>query len=326
MSVLIVERKTAGEDISPGSLYWLRLVMDVQISTYLDLAESLGIFADGVLYDVLYKPKLKPLLATPVDQRKYTKATAKEPQRLYANQRDRDETPEEYGKRVLASIAEAPDKHYQRREIVRLQNEREEARADTWQTACAIRDARRLKVFPRNPDSCFQWFRECEYFKPCSGQADINDPLLFQRVERRHEELDSDDPKDKEALILLTQSAIRTYRACPRRYYLRYEEKIRSLGPKDEKLRRGSSLHRALETWSKTNGDLEAAVLQLDTHDPYSWQLERAMLIGYHARWENPGKVVYVEKEGRMPLVNPESGRSSRVFEMGGRLDKVVER
>jgi hypothetical protein len=301
--------------------------MDVQISTYMDLAESLGIFADGVLYDVLYKPKLKPLKATPPELRQYTKPTKKESEpRLYANQRDRDETPEEYGQRVLDSIAEAPDKHYQRREIVRLQNEREEARTDTWQTACAIRDARRLKVFPRNPDSCFQWFRECDYFKACSSQVDINDPLLFERVERRHEELDSDAPTDKEALILLTQSALRTYRACPRRYFLRYEEKIRSLGPKDEKLRRGSSLHRALEAWSKTGGDLEAAVAQLDTHDPFSWQLERAMLIGYHARWETPGKVIYVEKEARMPLVNPESGKTSRTFEMGGKLDKMVER
>jgi hypothetical protein len=333
MSILIIERKSAGEDISPGSLYWMRLIMDVQISTYLDLAESLGIVADGVLYDVLYKPKLKPLQATPVDQRKYTKATKNEPSHLYANQRDRDETPEEYGQRVLQSIAEAPDKHYQRREIVRLQSEREEARADTWQTACAIRDARRLKVFPRNPDSCFQWFRECDYFKACSGQIDINDPLFYRRVERRHEELDSDSPTNSDALILLTQSAIRSYRACPRRYFYRYEEKIKLLALQDEKLRRGSSLHRALETWSKSGGDLEAAIAALDkVHPqtgepiPFSWQLERAMMIGYHARWGSPGKVVYVEKEARMSLVNPETGAKSKTFEMGGKLDKVIER
>lgn len=333
MTIVIWERKTSGEDITPGSPYWVRLTLDPQISMYIELAKSLGFDVNSILYDVLYKPKLKPLLATPECDRKYTQPTKKEPvPRLYANQRTRDETPEEYGERVMDSIASAPDKHYQRRTIARLEHERLEAQADVWQTASAIRDARRLKVFPRNPDSCFQYFRECDYYKACSGIASIGDPLLFRRADRSHEELDSDKPADSEALVLLTQSSIRTYRACPRRYQLRYEEKIRLLAPQDEKLRRGTSLHRALETWSKTDGDLEAAVSKLDkVHPqtgeplPYSWQLERAMLIGYHARWEHPGKVIYVEKEVRLPLINPETGRPSRSFELGGKLDKVAE-
>jgi len=333
VTTFIVERKTSGEDISPGAVYWTRLLMDVQVSMYIELAKSLGIDASGVLYDVLRKPSLKPLMATPPELRKYTQPTRKEPTpRLYANQRDRDETPEEYGERVAESIKEAPDKHYQRREIVRLERERLEAQADVWQTACAIRDARRLKVFPRNPDSCMQWSRKCDYFEACAGFVDIDDPLLFERISRRHEELESDAPKDSEALVLLTQSSLRTYRACPRRYFYRYEQQIRSIAPQDEKLRRGTSLHRALETWSKTGGDLEAAVSQLDkVHPktkeplPYSWQLERAMMVGYHVRWEHPGKVVYVEKEVRLPLVNPETGKASRTFELGGKLDKVME-
>jgi hypothetical protein len=333
VAIYVMERKSSGEDITPGSLYWTRLLMDVQISMYLDLAKSLGMHADGVLYDVLYKPKLRPLMATPVEQRKYTQPTKKEPTpRLYSNQRDRDETPEEYGERVAKSIAEAPDAHYQRRTIVRLERERLEAQCDVWQTANAIREARRLKMFPRNPDSCMQWSRKCDYFDACAGLATIDDPLLFKRLDRKHEELDSDAPQDAEALVLLTQSSLRCYRACPRRYFYRYEEQIRSLAPQDEKLRRGTSLHRALETWSKSGGDLEAAVAQLDrVHPqtgepmPYSWQLERAMMIGYHARWEHPGKVLYVEKEVRLPLVNPETGKPSRTFELGGKLDKVVE-
>ena len=327
MSVLIVERKTSSEDISPGAVYWQRLTLDTQISVYLNGAKSIGIDAEGVLYDVLYVPKLKPLMATPPELRKYTQPTKKEPTpRLYANQRDRDETPEEYGERVLASIAEAPDKHYQRREIVRLLNEQIEAQADVWQTAGAIRDARRLNVWPRNSDNCFQWFRECSYFKVCSGIASIDDPLFFRRSERRHEELESDDPIDKEALVLLTQSAIRSYRACPRRYYYRYEMQMHPIEPQDEKLKRGTSLHRALETWSKTGGDLEAAVAQLDKDDPYKFQLQRAMMVGYAARWEHPGKVIYVEKEFSAKIINPETGAASRTFELRGKLDKVVER
>jgi hypothetical protein len=333
MAIYVVERKTTTWPIEPGADYWTKLLLDVQISLYLDLATGLGFDAHGVLYDVLKKPLLKPLLATPVIDRKYTKPTKAEPvPRLYANQRDRDETPEEYGIRVAQSIAEAPEKYYQRQTIVRLQKEREEARADVWQTAGAIRDARRLKVFPRNPDACHQWGSKCVYFSACSGLSSIDDPLLFRKADRAHEELESDTPKDSEALVLLTQSAIRSYRACPRRYFYRYEEKIRPLAPQDEKLRRGSSLHRALEVWSKMGGDLDAAVAQLDkVHPqtgeplPYSWELEKAMIVGYHCRWEHPGNVVYVEKEVRLPLVNPETGRESRTFELGGKLDKVIE-
>jgi hypothetical protein len=329
--ILLSEIKTSGEDITPGSPYWTRLLMDVQVSLYIEAARSLGIEAEGVLYDVLYKPKLRPLLATPEADRKYTKAKAGEPSRLYANQRDRDETPEEYGERVLKSIAESPDSHYQRRTIVRLERERLEAQADTWQTAGAIRDARRLRVWPRNPDSCMQWSRKCDYFDVCAGISTIDDPFLFERIGRTHEELDSDTPRDREALVLLTQSSIRCYRACPRRYFYRYEERIRSLAKQDDKLRRGTSLHRALETWNKTDGNLALAIDQLDrlhpkTKEPipYSFELERAMMTGYAVRWGPPIGTVYVEKEFRTALTNPETGASSRTFELGGKIDKII--
>jgi hypothetical protein len=328
MRTLLVERKTSGESIEPGSPYWTRLLLDAQISLYIEGARALGIEAEGVLYDVLARPKLRPLLATPVDARKYRKKDGA----LYENQRDRDETPEEYGQRVLDSIVAAPDSHYQRRIIVRLERERLEAQADVWQTAGAIRDARRLRVWPRNPDSCMQWSRKCDYFDVCTGISAVDDPLLFERIERQHEELDSDKPLDKQALVLLTQSSLRCYRACPRRYFYRYEERIRSLAKQDDKLRRGTSLHRALEIWSKSGGDLDAAVAQLDqVHPktkepmPYSFALERAMMVGYAARWGKPTGVVHVEKEFRLALTNPETGASSRTFELGGKIDKIVE-
>jgi hypothetical protein len=326
MGLYIVERKTSGEDILPGSSYWQRLILDVQISTYIDAVETLGYKVDGVIYDLLGKPRLRPLQATPVEERKYTKPTKAEPTpRLYANQRYRDETAEEYGRRILEAMGEEPDRFYQRQKIVRLENERLEAQADIWQTAGAIRDARRLKVFPRNPDSCHQWGRPCEFFPICSGLTTADDEMMFKREERAHEELDSDAPRDGQALVLLTQSSLRAYRACPRRYYYRYEMRLRPLAPKDEKLRRGSSVHRALEVWSKTGGDVEAAIAALDRVNEYDFQYERAMVIGYHARWEKPAKTIAVEKEFRFSLINPETGAASRTFELGGRVDALEE-
>jgi hypothetical protein len=322
----VQEHKSTAEDISAGGDYWSRLTLDPQTSMYIEGAEALGFVPDGVEFDVLRKPGLRPLKATPPESRQYTKPTKKEPiPRLYANQRDRDETPEEYGRRCLDAIAEDPDKYYQRRIIVRLHQDRIDAQFDVWNTAGAIRDARRLNVFPRNPDSCKQYGRICDYFSVCTGLASINDPLLFKKEERAHEELDSDAPKDKEALVLLTQSSIRTYRSCPRRYQLRYELRIRTLAPKSASLKKGTSLHKALETWNKTGGDLDASIASLDRTDEFAFQHERAMVIGYHVRWNKPEGVRYVEKEFRLSLINPETGARSRTFELGGRLDAVRE-
>src|SRR3990167_5857191 len=66
---VIVEHKTSSEDISPGSEYWRRLTLDTQISAYYLGARSLGFEVDGCLYDVLGKPALRPLKATPPEAR-----------------------------------------------------------------------------------------------------------------------------------------------------------------------------------------------------------------------------------------------------------------
>ena len=119
----VLERKTTSEDISIGSNYFKRLTLDVQISHYINGARSLGYDVAGVQYDVLRRPMHKPSVA-------------------------KSETPDHYGERVLAAIAEDPERYYARRTIVRLQDEMVEADHDMWQTGIAIRDARRLQMFP----------------------------------------------------------------------------------------------------------------------------------------------------------------------------------
>ena len=317
LMLAIGERKTTTRDISPGSDYWPQLLLDVQVSIYLEAGKLVGIDADAVLYDVLRVPSLRPLQATPPELRKYTKETAKEPSRLYSNQRDTDETPEEYGARCMEAIAADPDKHYQRQIVVRLEKEMLEARYDTWQTACGIRDARRLKVWPRNPDSCKQYGRPCTFFQVCTGTADINDPMLFQIRKKLHEELDN--PSDD----VMTQSALRCYRACPRRYFYRYEQRISPIGFKPEAMRRGTSLHRGLEAWSKT-ANVDLALDALDKMNAYSFEMEKAMMVGYIARWGWDKGVQYVEKEFEAPLISPESGAPMRSMKLAGKLDFVV--
>ncbi len=50
------------------------------------------------------------------------------------------------------------------------------------------------------------------------------------------------------------------------------------------------------------------------------------MVTGYHARWAGAGvKFLWVEKEWKMPLVNPDTGAASRSFCLGGKTDGLVE-
>jgi hypothetical protein len=327
VTFVCVEHKSSGEDISAGSTYWRRLTLDPQCSLYLQACAHLGYPADTVNYDVLSKPKQQPFTATPVELRKYTVPTKKEPiSRLYANQRETDETSEEFEARVLGEIARAPEAFYQRGTIVRLEAEAIDADFDVWQTAENIRESKKYNVWPRNPDSCIQWSRACPYLDICCGQASADDPSRYRRQERMHEELSEETHLDgKVHLTLLTQSSIRTYRSCARKYKLRYEERLRSTERTPGPLRVGTSLHKMLEVWWGNGGNLTMALAANETTDPFDRAKERAIMIGYHARWPAPTGVVGVEKEFRMTLVNPSTGHPSRTFELGGKLDVILE-
>jgi hypothetical protein len=189
--VAVIEHKTTREEIEGGSNYRQALTLDGQVSQYFDGADSLAAshgfsHADVVIYDILAKPKLSPLTATPIESRKYTKAGA-----LYANQRENDETVEEYEARVSAAIAENPAAYYQRAEVVRLESERDEYAFDVWQLGESIRHSERTGKAPRNPDACHRYGRPCEFWGVCTGQQSLDDTTRFRRIdpEHPHEEL-----------------------------------------------------------------------------------------------------------------------------------------
>jgi hypothetical protein len=181
----IGEHKTTSEDISPGGDYWRRLRMDGQVSTYFAGAAALGYLPESCLYDVIRKPGIRPLKATPEENRKYTKAGA-----LYAGQRLVDETPDEYKVRLLEDIAAAPEKYFARGTVVRLENELAEAQHDMWQLAQQIHESEIAGRFPRNPNACLMYGRNCEYWAYCTGEASLDDASLFRKAENVHPELE----------------------------------------------------------------------------------------------------------------------------------------
>jgi hypothetical protein len=295
-SLALWEFKTTSSDIYPGADYW-RLVtsLGLQLTFYLNGLQSIGIDCREIVFDVLRKPAHKPS--------------------------SKGETPAHYESRIIDAIAKDPDRYYQRNQPVRFANERKEAARDVWYTAEQIVDLRAKGFWPHNPDACTHWGRSCEFLPVCAGEADLDDPVLYRKIAHAHEELGSDDSGEE----LLTQSALRTFRACPRKYQFSYEMLVRSL-KRAAPLRTGTSIHDALGEWMRTGGDLRAALCKLDTDgDAYAMARERAMIIGYHARWDHPPKVFAVERFWSCALEHPETGNAHYVFRLAGKADVIVE-
>lgn len=178
--LLFADHKTTSDDAGQGSDYWKRLVLDIQVSGYYIGAEhELGKKIDYCLYDVAAKPALRPLKATPKDKIK-RKANGE----MYANQRAEDESPAEYGVRVLEAIKSEPDKFFVRGSITRLDEQIREFRRDLWDIASMLGDDLCAGRFPRNTKACRRPSgKMCEYFDVCAGEASIDDDARFTTSE-----------------------------------------------------------------------------------------------------------------------------------------------
>lgn len=166
----VMEHKSCGEDFSEGSAYERILRIDGQVSGYLDAANFEGRPCVGVLYDVLGKPKLRPLEAN--------------------SRRATPETPEAYGQRCLDDIMKNLGDYYRRIPIIRFEHEAEQHRLDVWHDARRMRDDQVAGRHPRNPEACRMYNRMCEYFDVCTGAASLDDASKFTLLTNVHPELD----------------------------------------------------------------------------------------------------------------------------------------
>jgi len=119
-----------------------------------------------------------------------------EPSRLYSGQRLEPETPEEYRQRVREDISADPNGYFQRGDVVRLEEDLDEYRYDTWETAKELRlrqlagNKLGIKAWPRDPGACERYGGFCDYYDVCTNRASIDDDMLFRTAEKQHEELD----------------------------------------------------------------------------------------------------------------------------------------
>lgn len=200
-----VEHKTTSEEIGFGSIYWRNLVLDSQISTYYKGMRGMAREVDGVLYDVIRKPALRPsnVPITDVDgvkivldangarvrtkDQKKWRETGDTAQRYVLQ--TRIESAAEFEDRMLEEVSSNPDKYYQRGTVVRLEAEEFEAALDMWQLTQIMREDLALNRHPRNPRACKRWSRMCPFFDVCCQVASLDDTSRFTRVENMHPEL-----------------------------------------------------------------------------------------------------------------------------------------
>lgn len=190
---IIIEHKTTSEDITVGAMYWRKLRMDGQTSTYYDGGDANGFHPETMLWDALKKPMIKPAKATPLEERKFTlEKTVKgvfQPSRLYANQRDTDESAAEFEARCYQDITDNPHGMLVREEIARLQSEMDEYRLDLWHLQKMMRESEISGRAPRNPDACDLYHRPCEYVDVCAGIATLEDETKYRKLSSPHAEL-----------------------------------------------------------------------------------------------------------------------------------------
>lgn len=146
----------------------------------------------------------------------------------------------------------------------------------------------------------------------------------------------------------ITNSEIKTARTCARKHHLSYRLGLRPVDP-GKALRFGAAFHEALDARAQTimrgetQTDALAAAIQtalgtFDRHAPTEtdelypeYILQRTQLIAllnvYHWRWSNEDQnltVLASEQQFNIPIINPATGRASRTYTLGGKIDKIV--
>jgi len=197
--VKVLEHKTTGESITPGGNYHQKTRIDGQITQYLLAVKHMGHSEAELIYDVLVKPRQKPLLATPPHKRVRVQ---KGPRKglLRAGQRETDETPSEYEFRLREVMSKNPAKYLSQMVAVRTEKAFRSYQFDLWHITMTMEFMEQSKIAPRNPGACRAHHTPCPYFDVCDDQASIYDNTKFRNALGEHEELDfgsEEEPEDE---------------------------------------------------------------------------------------------------------------------------------
>ena len=145
---------------------------------------------------------------------------------------------------------------------------------------------------------------------------------------------------------LLTNSRLSCRRRCARQHLYRYEMGIRKNG--DAKpLRLGGAVHKGLEALAQYGPGLDFVSTATQCYEELpdwantdegvqAWLIEREtvarMLAGYHWYWSQQteptvtvAEYVAVELAFELPIRNPDTGKATNAFKVGGKIDAIVK-
>lgn len=247
----VIDHKTTSENIEDAnSMYWRQLVVESQPSQYMLLEWMNGRKVAGAVWDVIRKPTIRPRKlsraerARVVGEGRWFGARVSEHDRTCLAGVDECETPAMYEARLVADIAETPERYFQRRSVPRLDGELVEYAQETSDVAQEIRLARLTGRNYRSSGACIQYSSPCEFLGICSGY-DTPDSERWRKAENVHDELPIVGGKN-----VLTNSRIRCFQACRKKHLYRYEMGLRRADAEErEALWFGTVMHAALEAW-----------------------------------------------------------------------------
>ena len=181
-SLYVLEHKTVSGAVTERRLN--HLLWDMQAGLYIMSAWEQDIPVVGVMYNFIPKPTIDMQLATPPDKRKYTKEG-----KLYANQRELDETRDEYLARVEQWYAEHSGGDYFRQHIVtRNRQQVDGLLRNVNQIAKDIRTCEKTNSFYMNPSAC--QMLSCPFVSVCLEDSPEAREANFNKketAERRQE-------------------------------------------------------------------------------------------------------------------------------------------
>ncbi len=130
---------------------------------------------------------------------------------------------------------------------------------------------------------------------------------------------------------LLTYSALATFRSCPRKYKLRFEDHLKAQHRTDAKYF-GQIIHKALTHWYRSEHNLEFVKQYIeysfpgqDSESKRLRLLALAMIEGYADRYAKEDfQIIELDLEFSGPIRNPKTGCESRTFRMAGKANGIV--
>ena len=135
---------------------------------------------------------------------------------------------------------------------------------------------------------------------------------------------------------LITHSRQDCFKTCRRKHYYAYELGLRRTD-EAKALRMGSAFHAGIEQLGRGLG-LDAACESARAYyvacpefiEPFEWDMERETILrlvcAYDWRWSvHKLEYVHTELQFRLPLINPETGKPTPNFDLGGKIDGIVK-